>query len=175
MASIVPNQRHSRTDDSFKSIGSSSSAYNPDLNHTKKKWSSWVPLFVALVVIAEIAFLGKLDLAKNADLVNSWADSFYQFTASTWLPTHTYGGVDGGGGGVEYGLDVVGDRPEQDAIRVEESCENWLEKVDSVAYSRNFETQPIFVTGGEQVCSYSSSHIFRLLFKRIISRFCFAD
>lgn len=166
MASIVPNQRHSRTEDPFKSIGSSSSAYNADLNHSKKKWSSWVPLFVALVVIAEIAFLGKLDLAKNADLVNSWADSFYQFTASSWLPTQKYRGVDGGGD--ESGLDVVGGRPERDGIRVEESCEKWLEKVDSVAYSRNFETQPIFVSGAEQVCSYSSSHLFRLLFKRII-------
>lgn len=158
MASIVPNQRHSRTDDPFKSIGSSSSAYNNDLNHPKKKWSSWVPLFVALVVIAEIAFLGKLDLAKNADLVNSWADSFYQFTASSWLSTQSHGGV--GGGADKSALGVVRGRPQQDGVRVEDSCEKWLEKVDSVVYSRNFETKPIFVTGAEQVRSYSSSHLF---------------
>lgn len=149
MASIVPNQRHSRTDDQFKSIGSSSSAYNNDHNHPKKKWSSWVPLFVALVVIAEIAFLGKLDLAKNADLVNSWADSFYQFTASSWLSTQSHVGV--GGGADKSALGVVGGgRPQQDGVRVEDSCEKWLEKVDSVVYSRNFETKPIFVTGAEQ-------------------------
>jgi glycoprotein 3-alpha-L-fucosyltransferase len=35
----------------------------------KKKWSNLMPLFVALVVIAEIAFLGRLDMAKNAAMV----------------------------------------------------------------------------------------------------------
>lgn len=51
-------------------------------NTNKKRWRNLLPLFVALVVIAEIAFLGRLDMAENAALVNSVAESFYQYTTS---------------------------------------------------------------------------------------------
>ncbi|EYU37672.1 hypothetical protein MIMGU_mgv1a0052692mg, partial [Erythranthe guttata] len=65
---------------------SSSSASSPP-NPNRKKWSNFLPILVGLVVIGEIAFLGRLDMVKNVDLVNSWADSFYRFTQTTTTKT----------------------------------------------------------------------------------------
>ncbi|KAG6419680.1 hypothetical protein SASPL_116189 [Salvia splendens] len=76
----------------------------------KKKWSNFLPILVVLVVIAEITFLGHLDVVENVDMVNSWADSFYHSNPAPEL-------VD--------------------------SCEAWLEKEDSVPYSRDFDKDPI--------------------------------
>lgn len=100
------------------------------LTPTKKKWSNLMPLFVALVVVAEIAFLGRLDIAKNVDVVNSWTDSFYSAPASKELAV----------GGDDLGLDGL----------ESESCEEWLEKEDAVVYSRDFRKNPILVSGAEQ-------------------------
>lgn len=102
------------------------------LTPTKKKWSNLMPLLVALVVVAEIAFLGRLDIAKNLDVVNSWTDSFYSAPASKEF----------GAGGDDLGLNGL----------ESESCEEWLEKEDAVVYSRDFRENPIMVSGGEQVC-----------------------
>lgn len=33
-----------------------------------------------------------------------------------------------------------------------EICEEWLERVDSVTYSRDFSKDPIFISGGDKVC-----------------------
>lgn len=96
----------------------------------KKKWSNLMPLVVALVVIAEIAFLGRLDMAKNAALVDSWADLFYRSPPQEDL------------------LDSWG---VNNRISESESCEDWLEKEDAVVYSRDFEKEPVFVSGGEKV------------------------
>ena len=89
-----------------------------------------MPLVVALVVIAEIAFLGRLDMAKNAALVDSWADLFYRSPPQEDL------------------LDSWG---VNNRISESESCEDWLEKEDGVVYSRDFEKEPVFVSGGEKV------------------------
>ncbi|KAL3814232.1 hypothetical protein ACJIZ3_015500 [Penstemon smallii] len=97
-------------------------------NSNKKKWSNILPIFVALVVIGEIAFLGRLDMAKNADIVNSWADSFYNFTRTT---------------SSSWGV-------EDQVFEPEDSCQAWLEKEDYVAYSRDFKQEPIFVHGGDE-------------------------
>lgn len=90
-----------------------------------------MPLFVALVVIAEIAFLGRLVMAKDVDLVNSWADSFYQFIA--WSSSSSSSSCAVGG----------------DVGSTGETCEDWLERQDSMVYSRDFHKNPIFVNGGE--------------------------
>lgn len=50
----------------------------------KKKWSTLMPLCIFMVVIAEILFLSRLDVANRKSLVNSWAGSFYQFTTLPW-------------------------------------------------------------------------------------------
>ncbi|KAL3515280.1 hypothetical protein ACH5RR_022182 [Cinchona calisaya] len=140
MASTIPSQRHHRFEDPINSIGSSSSSTAP--NNSKKKWWNLMPLVVGLVVIAELSFLGRLDVAKNVDLVNSWADSFsfYQFTtssSSSLFPISTSGDDDAGF-----------DR--RSGSEAAETCEEWLEKEDSVAYSRDFHKDPIFVTGADQ-------------------------
>lgn len=99
----------------------------------KKKWSNLMPLFVALVVIAEISFLGRLDMAKNAALVDSWTDLFFRTTQ----PVHE----------VSPAVDsLTGLRSGES-----ESCEDWLKREDAVEYSRDFAKEPILVSGGEQV------------------------
>ncbi|KAF6145806.1 hypothetical protein GIB67_016255 [Kingdonia uniflora] len=80
-----------------------SSSSSPPPN--KRRWSNLIPFFVALIVIAEIAFLYRLDIAKNASLVHNWTDSLYF------------------------------------------NCEEWLEKQDSLPYYRDFQTEPIWVSG----------------------------
>lgn len=129
---LVSNQRGSRTETktheglpvSVSPVGGAALA--------KKKWSSLLPLCVALVVIAEIGFLGKLDMAKNAAMV---ADLFYG--------SRVVG--DNGDLGLEM---VVGDRNLESR---NESCEEWLEREDAVTYLRDFVKEPVFVSGAEQV------------------------
>ncbi|XP_016650933.1 PREDICTED: glycoprotein 3-alpha-L-fucosyltransferase A-like isoform X1 [Prunus mume] len=91
----------------------------------KRKWSNLMPFFVALVVIAEIAFLGKLDIAKNTALVDSWADLFSPAPLIHELAVESD----------DLGL---------------LSCEEWLEREDAVEYSRDFEKEPILVSGDEK-------------------------
>lgn len=129
--------------------GPTSTVSPPYSSNPKKRWSNWLPLFVALVVVAEIGFLGRLDMAKNVDLVNSWADSFYQFTTSSLSSMSTVPAADDGF--TARGGDAARIAAERDSRRGLESCEEWLEKEDTVAYSRDFEKYPIFVHGGEQV------------------------
>ncbi|KAF7810969.1 glycoprotein 3-alpha-L-fucosyltransferase A [Senna tora] len=101
----------------------------------KKKWSNLMPLFVALVVVAEIAFLGRLDMAKNTAMVDTWADLFY------WSREVVSRGDD-------LGVDRLGGGDRNSAES--ESCEEWLEREDAVTYSRDFMKQPILVIGAEQ-------------------------
>ncbi|GER56628.1 Alpha 1,3 fucosyltransferase [Striga asiatica] len=117
---------------------SSSSASIPS-NSNKKKWSNFLPILVGLVVIGEIAFLGRLDMVKNADLVNSLTDSFYHFTGASSFTSWSAEDA------VESGLDQ--DQGQGRASEPEESCEAWLEKEDSVPYSRDFRKDPVFVRG----------------------------
>lgn len=111
--------------------GSSSNSSLP-----RKKWSNLMPLFVALVVILEISFLGRLDMAKNAAMFDSLADFFHKQPPQTEIEVIVDGDL--GGGKIEgWVLDS-------------ESCEEWLEREDGVNYSRDFEKDPILVTGAEQ-------------------------
>jgi len=99
----------------------------------KRKWNNLMPLVVALVVIAEIAFLGRLDMAKNAAMVDSLADFFYRSRAVVE--------------GEDLGLGLVA----SDRTSELDSCEEWLEREDAVTYSRDFSKEPIFVSGADQV------------------------
>ena len=123
---ILSNLRGLRTSTTQESIPIS----NGVSSVPKKKCSNLMPLLVALVVIVEITFLGRLDMDKNAALVDSWADLFYRSPPQEDL------------------LESLGfsDRPSES-----ESCEEWLEKEDAVVYSREFEKEPILVTGAEKV------------------------
>ncbi|XP_022897122.1 glycoprotein 3-alpha-L-fucosyltransferase A-like isoform X1 [Olea europaea var. sylvestris] len=131
-----PRREASVSDPNFPSASSFSA--------NKKKWSNFLPIFVGLVVLGEIAFLCRLDMAKNVDLVNTWADSFYQFTKSTtssWstvsLADEAWSGIGGGG------LNDPGSSPQ-------DRCEAWLEEEDYVPYSRDFKKGPILVNGGNE-------------------------
>ncbi|CAN1307424.1 Putative fucosyltransferase-like protein [Linum perenne] len=110
----------------------------------KRKWTKLVPVFIAIVVIVEIAFLGRLDTAKNAVArVDSWADSLFDRSGSK-----------GGAPVVEVRNDVVLRSPvtevRNDGVLRSESCEEWLEREDAVDYSRDFDKVPILVAGGEK-------------------------
>ncbi|CAJ1939466.1 unnamed protein product [Sphenostylis stenocarpa] len=125
---LVMNLRGSRTEGAQQeSLPLSGPGGNP-----KRKWSNLMPLIVAFVVIAEIAFLGKLDMAKNAAMVDTLADLFYR--SRTVVE------------GDDLGLGAVtGDR-----ISEADSCEKWLEREDAVTYSRDFSKEPVFVSGADQ-------------------------
>lgn len=139
MAAVIPVQRLPRNEGSptTTSVGSQSSPTSVP----PKKLSNWLPLLVALVIFVEIAFLARLDMAEKANLVNSWADSFYQFTTSSWSTPKV--------GSDEAGLIVLSGEVGQDLVP--ESCEEWLQREDSLEYSRDFDKDPIFVHGGEKV------------------------
>lgn len=95
-----------------------------------------MPYFIALVVIAEIAFLGRLDMAKNAAMLNSWADSLLRQSS------------DPADGSVSV------------SVSEDESCETWLAKQDAVIYSRDFDKDPVLVSGGDQVLYLFTVFIF---------------
>lgn len=100
-----------------------------------------MPICVALVVIAEILFLGRLDIANKASRLNSWADSFYQFTSLPWAGDEPLGS-----GRVVEEMGVVEEEKE------EGGCEEWLEREDAVVYSRDFSKHPILISGNNEVC-----------------------
>lgn len=105
----------------------------------RRRWSNLVPICVALIVFAEIAFLGRLDMAEKAAVVQHyWTTSIYfpssssaaagggnTTTASPWLPV-----------------------PLDDSE--DSSCEDWLEREDAVPYSRDFRNDPVLVSGVDQ-------------------------
>ncbi|XP_064986757.1 glycoprotein 3-alpha-L-fucosyltransferase A-like isoform X2 [Musa acuminata AAA Group] len=103
----------------------------------RKRWPNLMPLFVGLVVVAEIAFLGRLDVVKNVATVHHWASTFHFPSTSVALEdsfasvsSSSHGAVEDDGG--EYSR-----------------CEDWLEREDAIRYSRDFTTYPIIVSGAE--------------------------
>ncbi|KAL0743216.1 hypothetical protein Bca4012_084729 [Brassica carinata] len=91
-----------------------------------RKVSSFLPICVAIVVLVEIAFLGRLD---NAALVDTLKGFFAQSPSDKQSSTRP------------SGLKVVSGT---------ERCEEWLEREDSVSYLRNFSKVPIFISGGDK-------------------------
>lgn len=114
---------------------------------SKRKWTRFMPLVVAMVVLAEIASLNRLDMAKNAAMVDSWVDLFY---GSSHLQEGSEGFSKMGSG-----ISAI-----NDGIIATESCEEWLEKEDAVEYSRDFSKVPVLVSGSEKVLSTLLLQIF---------------
>lgn len=104
---------------------SSSSSPSSHSSSIRRKLSNLLPICVALVVIAEIGFLGRLDKVALVDTLTDF------FTQSPPPPSRS-----------ERKIGVVG---------TEKSCEEWLTREDSVTYSRDFRKNPIFISGGAKV------------------------
>ncbi|KAJ4745252.1 3-alpha-L-fucosyltransferase [Rhynchospora pubera] len=102
-------------------------------NQRRKRWGFLLPLAVAMVFCAEILFMSRLDMAKNADVVENWTTSFFR-------PRSLDGDVS-----VDVVRDVVvGGRTGEEEVS---ACEEWLEKEDAVPYARDFDKEPVLVTG----------------------------
>ncbi|KAL4276006.1 hypothetical protein HN51_058937 [Arachis hypogaea] len=129
---LVQNLRGSRTESTHEGLPVSSVQLGLV---PKRKCSNLMPLVVALVVIAEIAFLGRLDMAENAAMVT---DFFYRSRAAS---------VVDGADDLDFGL-LVGRTNKKNSES--ESCEEWLEREDSVTYERDFNKEPVYVTGADQ-------------------------
>ncbi|XP_020110975.1 glycoprotein 3-alpha-L-fucosyltransferase A-like [Ananas comosus] len=94
----------------------------------RRRCSGLLTLVVALVVVAEISFLGRLDMAKNAAAVHSWTTSLYFPSSSS------------DGGGADESSAASGD---EEIWR----CEERLEREDAVPYARDFDKDPVLVSG----------------------------
>lgn len=123
----------------------------------KKKWSNLMPLVVILVVVTEIAFLGRLDMAKNAAMVQTWTNNFpFRGVSSFASQEDGFEVMDGG---------ISENRETLSSDSGDEGCEIWLEKKDAVSYSRDFHKDPILVSGVEEEwnscavgCKFGSSN-----------------
>ncbi|KAM3190447.1 hypothetical protein ACQJBY_068517 [Aegilops geniculata] len=91
---------------------------------SRRRRCGWLlPLLVGVAFVGEIAFLGRLDMSKNAAAVEIWTTSFYRLS-STWGADATPGSGDD-----------------------DDECEERLEREDAVPYDRDFERDPVLVGG----------------------------
>ncbi|GMJ05600.1 fucosyltransferase 11 [Hibiscus trionum] len=125
---IVPKLRGARTHEGLP-ISDGLSHFTSASNN--KKWLTSMSLLVALVVIAEIGFVGRLGIIKNADIFGSLPAMFRKSHTSARLKA---------AGARNFGIRALGgDR--------NSTCEEWLEREDAVVYSRDFSEDPILVSG----------------------------
>lgn len=91
-----------------------------------------VPILAAIVVVAEVAFLGRIDMANGVDFVQHWTSSFYfPYSPSADDPP----------------LPI----PEFDPVDQEQRlCEKVLEREDDVPYSRDFTKDPVSISGANE-------------------------
>ncbi|KAJ4917578.1 putative fucosyltransferase-like protein [Raphanus sativus] len=118
--------RTGATHDELPVANGSSSSSPSHSSSIRRKLSNLLPICVALVVIAEIGFLGRLD---KVALVDTLTDFFTQSPSLPQPPPSSRS---------DRKIGVV----------VTESCEEWLTREDSVTYSRDFHQNPIFISGG---------------------------
>ncbi|PKU83952.1 Putative fucosyltransferase-like protein [Dendrobium catenatum] len=105
----------------------------PSSQRQRKRWSSLVPIFAAIMLVAEIAFLSRMDMAKSSDFVQHWTTSFYlpYFSNADDLPLPF---------------------PEFNPLDSEQRrCEERLKREDDIPYSRDFTKDPVFISGVEEV------------------------
>ncbi|KAK8485193.1 hypothetical protein V6N12_005768 [Hibiscus sabdariffa] len=128
---IVPNLRGTRT---HEGLPISDGLSHPKSASHNKKWLTLMPLLVALLVIAEIGFLGRFGIVKNADLFGSWPAIFRKsrFSGRLKLAAAPNSGIPALSGNRNW------------------TCEELLEREDSVVYSRDFSKDPILVSGDHQ-------------------------
>ncbi|TYI41277.1 hypothetical protein ES332_A01G008800v1 [Gossypium tomentosum] len=124
----MPKLRGSRTHE-----GLPISDASPISVSNKKRWSTLMPWLIALVVIAQLTFLGRLGIAKNATYFHSWRELLRKQHSSSGVKVAGVrnSGIRGLGGHRYSGL---------------ETCEEWLEREDTVVYSRDFNKDPIWIS-----------------------------
>ncbi|MBA0848711.1 hypothetical protein Goshw_005963 [Gossypium schwendimanii] len=98
----------------------------------KKRWSTLMPWLIALVVIAQLAFLGRLGNAKNATFFHSWPELFRKQHSSSGVKV---------AGVRNSGIRGLGGHRNSSV----ETCEEWLEREDTLVYSRDFNKDPIWI------------------------------
>ncbi|MBA0606038.1 hypothetical protein Godav_018555 [Gossypium davidsonii] len=123
----MPNLRGSRTHE-----GLPISDASPISVSNKKRWSTLMPWLIALVVIAQLAFLGRLGNAKNATFFHSWPELFRKQHSSSGVKV---------AGVRNSGIRGLGGHPNSGV----ETCEEWLEREDTLVYSRDFNKDPIWI------------------------------
>ncbi|TYH85954.1 hypothetical protein ES332_D01G008200v1 [Gossypium tomentosum] len=123
----MPNLRGSRAHE-----GLPISDASPISVSNKKRWSTLMPWLIALAVIAQLAFLGRLGNAKNATFFHSWPELFRTQHSSSGVKVAGVrnSGIRGLGGHRNSGV---------------ETCEEWLEREDTLVYSRDFNKDPIWI------------------------------
>ncbi|MFQ6657458.1 hypothetical protein Gotur_027123 [Gossypium turneri] len=123
----MPNLRGSRTHE-----GLPISDASPISVSNKKRWSTLIPWLIVLVVIAQLAFLGRLGNSKNAMFFHSWPELFRKQHSSSGVKVAGVrnSGIPGLGGHRNSGV---------------ETCEEWLEREDTLVYSRDFNKDPIWI------------------------------
>ncbi|CAM8971733.1 unnamed protein product [Rhodiola kirilowii] len=127
---------------------------SPNTIAAKRKWSNLTAICVALVVVAEIVFLARLDVANKSVILDSWV----QFV--NFAPVVRENGVSSEDEDLGFeGLLRDGSTDEA------QSCEEWLEREDDMMYSRDFDKQPVLVAGDSEEwkscavgCSYAYDH-----------------
>ncbi|XP_043712513.1 glycoprotein 3-alpha-L-fucosyltransferase A-like [Telopea speciosissima] len=140
---FIPWQRGTRTTTAREGVG-----VGVQTPTNKKRWSNLMPIFVTIVVLAEIAFLSRLDIAEKAAIVHTWTNSFYS-SDSTLLSTVSYSSVHGAASVLPLPTQVEASSG-ADNNDGTENCKEWLEREDAVTYSRDFQTEPIWVLDTEQ-------------------------
>eukprot|EP01018_Ginkgo_biloba_P029013 Gb_37238 [translate_table: standard] len=116
-------------------------------NSGRKRWARLLPCAVIVIVVWKIVFLGHLDMAKQSSVLATWKDNFHVTGPSTGTRALS-----------RFGLyfDQLNPSGKSDPLTkvtvtpVDDICEDWLEKEDSVNYARNFTKDPIWVVGEEQ-------------------------
>ncbi|KAM7251592.1 hypothetical protein ACFE04_023475 [Oxalis oulophora] len=142
-----PRQHQQQQDNQSSNDVVSSSPSSSPMKRKCVSSSSLLPLFIILVVVAEIAFLGRLDMSKNAALVDSFfSDSLFFWPSSS----SSKDAVDPSTVDHDVGFGGILNDDDKDKDGNLGSCEEWLEKKDFVAFSRDFEISPIWVSGNEQ-------------------------
>lgn len=126
----MPNLRGSRT---HEGLPISDGLSSPISVSNKKRWSTLMPWLIALVVIAQLAFLGRLGIAKNAAFFHSWPELFRKQYSSSGVKV---------AGVRNSGIRALGGQRKSGV----ETCEEWLEREDTVVYSRDFNKDPIWIS-----------------------------
>lgn len=111
-----------------------------------RRWARWLLFAVLAVGVWKVIFLGSLDAGMQSSILATWKNNFYEREPSA----RTHGRAELYFEGVKNSSGEKGASTKRAVSRVDDICEDWLEKEDRITYSRNFKTDPIWVVGEEK-------------------------